>query len=262
MAESRIELTDEMLGAYADGELDARDTAAVERLVAADPSVRQRLSAIEELTRLVRAAGAMRSAYEAPKIEAPVRRFGWLSWQSAVSFAAGALVILAVVNLTGAPHSGTLDPASLDWHEHALAFHDMYVRAREHAPDDALTDIPASHSEDLARLVDFVPAVPDLGAHGYGAVGAHLLAAPHGPVVYVVFEGEQRPPIGFAMTRRSADSTDRDATTAAVRSNPNGVTLVSWSAGAFDFGLSGQASPIELMPLVETVRSSLPVEAL
>ncbi len=258
MAEYRIELTDEMLGAYADGELDARDTAAVERLVAADPSVRQRLGAIEELTRLVRAASQSRIESAVPKSEAPVRRFGWLSWQSAVSFAAGALVILAVVNLTGAS-----DPARLDWPEHALAFHDMYIHAREHAPGNSVVDIPASHSEDLARLVDFVPAVPDLGAHGYDAVGAHLLAAPHGPVVYVVFEGVQRPPIGFVMTRRTADGENRDATTPSVHSNPNGLTLVSWSAGAFDFGLSGQASAIELMPLVETVRSSLlPVEIL
>jgi len=64
------------------------------------------------------------------------------------------------------------------------------------------------------------------------------------------------------MTRRSAASSDRDVATPAVRSNPNGVTLVSWSAGAFDFGLSGQAPAIDLMPLVETVRGALPVEAL
>jgi anti-sigma factor RsiW len=266
MAEQTIELTDEILGAYADGELDAHQAAQVERAAALDPAARRRLAAIREVTTLVRAARTAGNPDVAPAPERSGRRrtrglvagrLGWLNWQLAASFAAGALVLLIAIELAGGPA-----PAGADWREHAMAFQDMYLRARETERGDAMVDILANHSGDLARLISFEPSLPDLSAHGYDAVAAHLLSAPHGPVVYVAFEGVRRPPIAFVMTRRGESPAIQNDAAPAVHSGTNGVTLVSWARGAYEFGLSGRVPAAELMALVDTARGSLHTENL
>jgi anti-sigma factor RsiW len=275
VAEDRIELTDEQLGAYADGELDAVACERVERRLAVDPDARRRLGAIQDVTLIVRAAtaaegGRSRLSRTARRREADradaaadagsdrarpassgVR--AWLDWRVAASFVAGALALLIVSQL-----GGTLDSPGVDWHDNALAFHDMYLRARENAPPDTMLDILEHQPEELARLIRFTASMPDLSAQGYEPAGAHLITAAQGPIVYVAFEGGQRPPIGFAMTRSTSGSAADDIETPVVRATPQGVTLVSWSAGPFEYGLSGELPESELMLLVDTARRSLP----
>lgn len=283
MAESRMELTDEQLGAYADGELDAPASERVERVLVVDPDARRRLNAIRDVTMIVRAATAadggrsVRPAVQPPRLarrtevdEAGtpahagpdrVRRTWsgarrWVDWRVAASFVAGALALLIVSQLNGRPES----PA-VDWQDNALAFHDMYLRARENEPPDTMLDILKHQPDELARLISFPASMPDLSAHGYEPAGAHLIAAGQGPIVYVAFEGGRRPPIGFAMTRSAAGAARDDIETPVVSATREGVTLVSWSAGPFEYGLSGQLPPSELMRLVDTARRSLPVDS-
>lgn len=279
MAESRIELTDELLGAYADGELDAPERERIEHLLALDPGARRRLGAIREVTLLVRAAaGEGRSGQWQPRVAGPQARDhvdaagaihgarrargrrtlpgarGWLDWRVAASFAAGVLVVLGVLELGG----GVEGPAG-DWHESALAFHDMYLRARANEPPDTMLDILKNQPDSLAQLIDFSPSMPDLARHGYEPTGAHLIAGPQGPILYVVFESPEGPPVGFAMTRRSAGDSGDEAPVVRAR---RGATLVSWSAGAFEYGLGGRLPESELMPLADTARRSLPADVL
>lgn len=279
-----MELTDEQLGAYVDGELDAPARSQVEQLLALDPDARRRLRAIQDVTLIVRAATAagpraerphgpvpraQRSAAPrgevgaAPRIERPgpppVRAFGWLDWRIAASFVAGALVLLGVLELGGEPESA--GPAA-DWHASALAFHDMYLRARANEPPDTMLDILRHQPDEVAQLISFSPSMPDLAAHGYEPAGAHLISGPEGPIVYVAFENAERPPIVFAMTRGGADQQGGDLEAPRVQSSPSGVTLVSWSAGEFEYGLGAALQASELMPLVDTARQSLSADEL
>jgi anti-sigma factor RsiW len=277
MSEERIELTDGLLGAYVDGELDADDAARVEALASADASVRRRLAAIRKVTQLVGAAvitggesrasvsgsaPVARSHESAPGTGAScsrrfrrfaLRKGGLSAWNVAAAFMAGVLVLLAVFELAD---WHAVD--AVDWREEVLAFHDMYLRAGDNEPRDAMLAVPSGQPADVARLIDFSPALPDLAAHGYGPAGAHLLSAASGPVVYFLFESPERPPIGFAMTRNVARSVSQNETSQAINTTAAGLSLVSWSSGPFEYGLGGQVPASELLPIVETVRSALP----
>jgi anti-sigma factor RsiW len=282
VTEERFAVSDEWLGAYADGELDAADRDLTEDLLAADPALRRRLAAIREVSLVFRAAtraatlsaaGRQSADAEAPTAEAeplspPLgtvagngrKRFrragsrrGWLNWRIAASFAAGALVLFGTLEL-----GGRIGTAPVDWHDSALAFHDMYVRARANQPQDTMLDILENQPDELARLISFEPTVPDLARHGYRPAGAHLITGPDGPVLYVVFEGERRPPIGFAMTRPSGGNRDTGSRRPAVHGKRKDVTLVSWSSDGFEYGLGGQLSDGDLMRLADTAQRSLP----
>lgn len=278
MAEARIELSDELLGAYADGELDPLARKRTERLLALDPAARRRLSAIRNATMIVRAAmeadgrlpakrtvgvspAATLSEAGEPSAEAGrdragrglLRARGWLDWRMAASFVAGVLTLFAVTQLGG----GLTGPA-IDWYDNALTFHNMYLRARANEPPDTMLDILQHQPDQLAELISFPPSMPDLTAHGYEPAGAHVIAAPQGAILYVAFEGAERPPIGFAMTRGGSRGAGGDIESPTVLATRKGVTFVSWSTDSFDYGLSSELPASELIRLVDTARRSLP----
>ncbi len=283
MPESRIALTDELLGAYADGELDALLREAIEGQLALDAESRRRLSAIREVNRIVRAASSERTSHAVRRGDdishaqarheidvsgdedgpglARARKRGsqartWLDWRVAASFVMGALLVLSVIEL-----GGGLDGAAADWRENALAFHDMYVRARANGPPDAMLDIVTSRPDELAQISSFPLSMPDLTVHGYEPAVAHLIPSPQGPIVYVVFENGERPPIGFAMTPNHGGWTGEDVSIPAMYASRNGVNLVSWSTEFFDYGIGGQLPTSELLPLADTARGTLPTGA-
>lgn len=262
MTDDGVDLSDEWLGAYVDGELTPADRERMEALLGRDPDARRRLAAIREVTLLVRAATHTgtpgvdedrQPASFARERKPAWRRPAWLDWRLAASFAAGALVLFAALEL-----GGRFAYAPADWHDSALAFHDMYVRARSNAPKDTMLDIFEHQPAQLAELISFEPFIPDLAEHGYRPAGAHLISGPEGPVVYVVFESDERPPIGFAMTRSSgANAAAGAAAHPAVHSTRNGVTLVSWSGDGFDYGVGGQLPDGDLMFLADAAQRSL-----
>jgi anti-sigma factor RsiW len=170
---------------------------------------------------------------------------------------AGAAILLSVVSI------GTrFDGADSDWRDSALAFHDMYLRAQQSAPLDAMIEIVQNQPDELARLIDFAPSMPDLAAHGYEPAGAHVLAAPQGNFVYVLFNAAERPPVGFAMARRRAGPAAPDLDEPVVRVTGSSLKLVSWSAGSFEYALSAEMPAADLLELADTVRRSVSPESL
>lgn len=271
MADPDIELTDERLGAYADGETEEVEKRRIERLLVRDAAARRRLNAIRAVTSAVRAArGRDEAPAEAtteaatevrsdlqPRPALPRVLAGWGNWRIAAAFVAGAAVLLSVVSI-----GSRFDGGDSDWRDSALAFHDMYLRAQESQPPDAMIDIVQHRPDELARLIDFAPSMPDLGAHGYEPAGAHVLAAPQGSFVYVLFDAKERPPVGFAMARRRAGPAASDLDEAVVRATSTGLRLVSWSAGSFEYVLSAELPAADLLELADTVRQSLSSESL
>lgn len=268
-----MELTDERLGAYADGELDGPTRADVERALASNPEARRRLAAIRDITALVRAATHARgtdsaakpaqnvvsmatnsSRLEDARWTTPLPR-AWLNWRLAAAFVCGALAIVLGMQLVGE----RVEPVP-GWQQSALVFHTTYLRARSGDRARVLVDIPDSELRNAAgtyaSILDYEPLLPDLSANNYAPTGVRLLSSPYGPTMFVIYQAPESSPVGFSMIRATTSSVGRPTDHFL-----GGVRLVSWSDGRFEYGLSSDLSPDALSLLAETARRSITANA-
>jgi anti-sigma factor RsiW len=269
-----IELRDEVLGAYADGELD-RDTARrVELALRAAPSARSRLDAIRRISMLVRGAVRVEPAASSavarlvPSEPEPPRasQISWwfgirwsAAWSFATAFGAGAGVAILAVFLWQSMPAG-MQPTGSTWPQRALVLHERYLQALGEGralPLDVRGATPRELGEGLASVLGARPAVPDLSTLGYRPQGARLLVTAEGAIVYVFYQSADRPSLG--LTLGPADSS-------VSRRRPawehGGLRLVEWSDGLQRFGLSGAYSEAELRDLVASVSARLHTAAL
>jgi anti-sigma factor RsiW len=259
---TNIDLSDERLGAYVDGELDPATRAAVELALSADPQASKRAAAIRDVTNLVRAATNAQSAStngRVTAIERPAskhaRRFVSLTrrdtWRFAAAFAGAALAIaLAVQGYVGREEPGP------GWQENSLALHTTYLRARANGDEHVLMDVMDPRSDDSGRtyasFIDYAPVFPDLSAHSYEPAGVRFVPSPYGMTTFVAYEAPGLSPIGFSMTPATAGFETRPAS-----HSLGAVQLVSWSDGEFEYGLSSELSHEALHALASTAQSSL-----
>lgn len=260
MADGDMDLTDELLGAYADNELDAPARERVEHALSLDRDARARLAAIRDVTLLVRAATRANVAVgdaappTLPLSPSPARRHrprrGWLQWRIAAAFLAGIVAMTTTLRIVqlGAPED-------LGWQRSALEFHDRYERStagRRTITLDHLEPASRDFANEFSDLVDFEPVIPDLSALDYRPVGARLLATPDGPATYVVYESPNRPIVGYSMLQSRLRQPGGRA-----RATHNGIRIVSWSDGRFEYGLSSQLPDADLSALADTARNSV-----
>lgn len=259
------EMTDELLGAYADGELDATARARVDTLLQTDERARRRLAAIRQITRLVRdathlegrllnegprsaEAGASRSVTPAFR---RARGPAWMRWRLAASFVAGALAVTVALQLLG-----TREPVPHGWQQSALVFHNSYLQALADGKEQFLVDVTHPGTEESANayssIIDYQPVLPDLSAHDYAPTGARLVTSPDGPTVFVIYDAPGRSPVGFSVIRATPSSRGAPAT-----SSLRDVRLVSWSDGEFDYAMSSDLSADVLNSLATTAQRSL-----
>ncbi len=253
------ELSEENLGAFVDGELDASAHARIEALLAEDAKASARVADLRRITQLVRdathAAGrgavpranvvALRVVAEPPR---RTRRPAWPSLRWVASFSGLALALVLGWQLFGP----RVDAPG--WQQSALVFHSSYLRARAEGKSHFLVDVTDLGSEDSANayasIIDYEPVLPDLSAHDYAPTGTRLVTSPDGPTVFVIYEAPGRSPVGFSViraTHRSAPAT----------TSLRDVRLVSWSDGEFEYALSSDLSADVLGSLAETARRSL-----
>jgi anti-sigma factor RsiW len=257
-------ITDEILGAYVDGELEAAERAELEKRLAKDAGTRRRVEEIRRITALVRnATFAPRAApsTEAPKptveLHVPRRaRSGWFAWGLAASFVGGAVAVTLAVRLAGAP-----TPASHGWQQSALVFHTSYLRARADGRPELLLDVGEPDAKETASayapIIDYEPVLPDLSDHDYAPLGSRLVTSPDGPTVFVVYESPGQSPVGFSVTRTGAAFDAKPETLSL-----HDVRLVSWSNGEFAYGLSSDLPADTLSALAATAQRSLEGAAL
>ena len=271
MAENHIELTDEVLGAYVDDELDPATRSRVERSLSVDRDARSRLAAIRDITMLVRVAtrggtgvrvdGAAhgpevidlssRIGVTAPAAARGRRAPAWLDWRMAASFVAGLAVMLGALEL--GQLGGSEAPT---WQRSALEFHHRYARAASTGGDLALDHLsPASSSfaRDFARIADYEPVLPDLSGQNYAPIGARLLPTFEGVVTHVVYEAPGRPAIGYSMVLTDRRPRGEDFITM----QRDGVRMVVWGDDRYEYGISGALSYDALEILAETARHSV-----
>lgn len=267
--ESRI--SDETLGAYLDGELDAEAKRHLEARLAVDAAARARLEALRRVSLGVGASvrrardSASRSvrsdAREAPQVGArviplPGARFDRRRaatrrapiWAVALAFAAGAAFAAALL-----VPLGTTQQQSGGWEQHALAFHESYLESLggdRSFPLDARTSDPVALGRSLAGIVGGDFDVPDLTGQGYTLQGARVITSAQGPVAYLLYSSEDEPLLGVAVLPSA--SAPRGETL----HERGDLRLLEWSDGQNSFGLGGTHSPDLLRSLAVAVQSS------
>jgi anti-sigma factor RsiW len=259
---ANIDLTDERLGAYVDGELDPATHASVERALAADPDARKRVATLRDVTQLVRAAvhseagpalpravgrpatGA-RGTHQLPALGS--RK----AWRLAAAFAGAALALAFAAQIYT-----TRVERGPGWQDNSLALHTTYLRARADGYEHVLMDVTDPRSDDSAQtyasFVDYAPVFPDLSAHSYEPAGVRFVPSPYGMTTFVAYEAPGLSPIGFSMTPATAAFDSRSAS-----HSSGAVQLLSWSDGEFEYGLSSELSHEALAPLMRTAQTSL-----
>jgi anti-sigma factor RsiW len=257
MADIDLKLTDELLGAYADDELDAQTRARVEQALSHDGTAAARLEAIREVTRLVRTATRASVGIDAVPQRLPLAKprpslpqHGWRHWRIAAAFLAGLVAMATTIQAVR-----LAVPEAAGWQRSALEFHARYERSASGRRQIALDHLAPSSTDfgaEFADLVDFEPVLPDLSALEYRPVGARLLATSDGPATYVVYEAPNRPIVGYSMVQKRQP--ERDRQTLATR---DGIRLVTWSDDSYEYGLSSQLPGEDLSALADTARSSL-----
>ncbi len=192
--------TDELIGAYLDGELDEATAREVEQLIANDADARTTAEAFRETSALLRAAcgeqvyatGApvrLDLAGPRPRLNVPRRR---------VIYAAAASVAIAAAFGGGLFAAGGL-ASERDLYVRELAeYHAVFSHEADH-----LVEVPAERSADLAawlggRLERHL-AIPDLSGVGLHFAGGRMLVIDEQPVAQLMYTRERGLPVAICV---------------------------------------------------------------
>jgi len=265
MTDHSYELTDELLGAFADDELDELSRSRLAKALRGNADARRRLKAIRDVSLLVRAATRVdiETSEHRPTAAAQdpsgsgaqrllLQRLSThrIGWRMAAAFAGGAIVAVLATAYVWRPAA---TPG--EWAQHALAFHAGISRGDQdgaRATFERLIDLQPDELGTAAQIADYEPVLPDLSAHGYEPLGARLMTTPRGMVTFVIYAAPDRPLLGYSMARRTADVFDDFRF-----DSRRDINLVTWSSGEHEFALTGQIATDALTVIAETARQNL-----
>lgn len=189
-------ITEDMLHAYADGQLDAAGRAAVEAWLAEHPA---QLAEVEAWQRQNEALNTLFGAVAmepiparlGPQLIAARRAPSAIGWPQ---LAAAAVVLIAISGSIGWFGRDVVQPAEAASDrliDNAVAAHSLYVREKRHAVEVAANE--EEHLETwLSNRIETPIAAPDLAAEGFTLVGGRLLpeglATDAGPAAQLMYE--------------------------------------------------------------------------
>jgi len=257
-------LDDELLNAYADGELGGDERVRVEAALAQDPEARARLKAIRRISLIGRAAvdGLAREPVPDALRERvwPVERvsdstgFGsrWTTaaWAAVIFLGLG----LGIGSWLAPPVEVPMDRLTAQpvaWHQQAAWFHGL--AAERHGRSQPLL-LDLEHSETapleagLTQRLERPMVVPDLSRYGLELLGARLLVERLRPLAQVFY----RDPAGGLVSLLVALDTGADAPPRFQRVEQTPV--LSWREGGTAFVLAGSGNPERLHGLAGVVR--------
>lgn len=251
-----MELDDNTLVAYVDGEIDAAGAAAVERRLRTDARARNKVLALSQSAVMLRAAfnAALHESVPPRLLDAldrPARQ------RRRIGFPVAAAIAGLVIGLAGgflAADSITTplrDQGAADARiEEIAAYHAIFTRDTEY-----LVEVPAERVE---RLQEWVSAnlkrrlsVPDLSADGFEFLGGRLLVAGGRPVSQLMYAAPRHEPLAICIT--TAGSGNRAPSVVF----SHGLTLVSWQKEGFLYVLVGAETEPYLRALARRHASML-----
>lgn len=241
-----IKLTDELLAAYLDGELNAQEVASVDEALARDSEARARLQAFRQLSVLLQTSGA-----------AQARRPGGVQGTARPNqrwrFARTGLASACVAGLLWAG-SGMLD-REVDLSRRRLLHEVVEQFTREGSSSlprmavqsASLESASGWLSRQLGRTVD-VPLLP-----GWTFTSGQILKYGPPPLVELVYSAPGRQPIAICITR--SERADHPPTATII----HGLRVAAWDQDGHFLALLGQLSSEELDQLSSHVQKDLAI---
>ena len=221
--------SDQLLMAYADGELDEAAAREVEQRIACDPRARAQVDLYRGTASLLRSAcGEASYAQAAARPPPPPPRPGLSRGRAALALAAS--IGLGVLGFgVGRALPG---PGNPDFLAEAAEYHTVISRETTH-----LAETPASRPDEatawLGARIARKLVVPDLTRTGLRFAGARLLVIDGQPVADLLYTRERGQPVALCIARMSGDARPIRLV------RRDGMQLASWQDGSFVYVVVG-----------------------
>lgn len=252
---TRTQIDDNLLVAYADGELDPATNREVELLALRDPAVQARIAMFRRSAELLREALSEPEALAVPpQLATAVERIGRPSpvrairrWSLPMAAAVAGLAIgVAGMNLLV---SRTAPAAPL---AHLMAevadYHGVFA-----AEDEHLVEVPASRKEHveqwLGERVRLSFKVPDLSSRQLTFAGARLFAVAREPVAQLMYLGPQGERVALCIGRNHGERSS-----GIERLKEGDVTILGQARGGHVYVVAGPSDN----PSLEGLAAELP----
>jgi len=234
---------EQSLVAYADGELDPVQVAAVEELIARDSALQAKVREYRETAALLRTACAENFYAEgADRLLPPARPRSWLP-SRATAWALAASILMGVFGFGGGawwarqshPHLSARD-ILLD---EIAEYHEVYARETKH-----LVEIGADRAEELygwlgERLGRKLSA-PDLSGLGLTFAGGRMFVVTSKPVAAFMYTRANGSPVAICITANENAPAPANQLRGPMRFDQHGMfRMASWEDGASTFVVVG-----------------------
>jgi anti-sigma factor RsiW len=236
------------LHAYVDGELDAADCEAVEKLLESDTSARATVEAYE------RQDEALKRAFDGVLTESvPARLTAALAAPSRWTFRplmnmAAAIALLVLGGLGG--WYAARDPGGARAEgiaEDAIIAHEVYTAEVKHPVEVTAADRDQLQAW-LSKRVGVAFNVPDLTSEGYTLLGGRLLATADHPSAQLMYEDAEKKRITIFLTANPGE------TKMALRVETKGPLIACyWLDGPLGFVVAGEMEKAKMMQLARVV---------
>lgn len=245
-----MKVLDNMLMAYADGELDGEQVLEVEALIATQPAVRRTIERHQQTTASLRAAcaeGFYASGHinlPRPSVRPRLRHYaGW----------AIAATVAGIMGFSG----GTVWKSDFSSPRDRLVaevaeYHEVFSHETKH-----LVEIPASQSDELktwlGNRIGRNINVPDLNRLGLQFAGGRMLVVDGKPIAELMYTRDSGGPIALCIAESGGAPTSALASIQLDRKGA--LTLASWYSGQHTFVVVGEADETTIR---DVARQSLP----
>jgi anti-sigma factor RsiW len=262
------ELSDELLVAYVDGQLERKQLRAVERVLDQDDVIAQRVHALKNAhSRLEAAFEAILAGEEAVLAPPPTPQGSgvFLTWASAAKIGLAGAGLVVALSLAVAGYGWPLvlpnfagnrsEPAEVEWTGSVPSvWQDDVVRAQALLGRESLTVSPEGQANQdligfqLAQAVGPELKLPDLTAQGFRFMRGQLLRAGDEPVAQLLYLGASGAPLAL-YAKQGEGAAERDFRSYGV------IGSVSWSEDGIVYLLAGELNGPRLTQLADAIKA-------
>jgi anti-sigma factor RsiW len=262
------ELSDELLVAYVDGQLERKQLRAVERVLDQDDVIAQRVHALKNAHSRLEAAFEAILAGEEAIVAPPPTPQGpgvFLTWASAAKIGLAGAGLVVAFSLAVAGYGWPLvlpnfagnrsEPAEVEWTGSVPSvWQDDVVRAQALLGRESLTVSPEGQANQdligfqLAQAVGPELKLPDLTAQGFRFMRGQLLRAGDEPVAQLLYLGASGAPLAL-YAKQGEGAAERDFRSYGV------IGSVSWSEDGIVYLLAGELNGPRLTQLADAIKA-------
>jgi anti-sigma factor RsiW len=265
------ELSDELLVAYVDGQLERKQSRAVEKVLEQDDVIARRVHALKDAHSRLEAAFEAVLAGEETIVEPPPEPSGpgiFITWRNAAKIGLAGAGLVAALLLAIAGYGWPLvlpnfagsrsDTAKVEWTGSLPAtWQDDVVHAQTLLSRETLSVSPEGQANQdligfqLAQAIGPALKLPDLKSEGFRFMRGQLLHAGDEPVAQVLYLGASGAPLAL-YAKKGEGAADR------VFKSYGAIGSVSWSEDGIVYLLAGELNGPRLTQLADKAQADAP----